>query len=550
MKLKLSAAIVVIHVATNLAPAQTVKVFEDVPFYSMYHYLGEGQQLPPEAFSQIPAGAIRIHGYERDIISRKLSSEEIAQFGNGLKMNVKIKAACDNYDRIAGVNLALVPKGLSTYTWENQEVQRIEIGRFITPFMNKNKMPNEVPYSFQVDNVSQILHDAKLAELYDFWIEFRADGYSEAANSQVAGCAGRTDVFRGDLEFVSSQPFQSVGQNALLPLQYRKYLNNYSATDVEGQTTRIVNFTLQEPMNDARLHLIISNHGANSGGEEYNRRKHFVYVDDQLVMEFTPGGKSCEDFRVYNTQGNGIYSSSPRTLRRWVSWSNWCPGDLIPNREIHLGNLSTGNHTVKINVPDAKFVGKQGYFPISMYLQNAPSNAEKCAQPYNLKITEQSGTKVTLEWKDEPATTQWQTLWGRYNTYAGLMDEKLQEVSGEPKDTRADLMDGYRYEDYVQAKCSNGLSSGFTSAVYTTVIMGTDEISQGKFSIYPNPVKDVVKVESTEKIEKVALFSLDGKKLVEQNHNVLNISNLPKGIYLLKADFTSGKSSTKKVVKE
>ena len=80
--------------------------------------------------------------------------------------------------------------------------------------------------------------------------------------------------------------------------------------------------------------------------------------------------------------------------------------------------------------------------------------------------------------------------------------------------------------------------------------MGTDEISQGKVSIYPNPVKDVVKVESTEKIEKVALFSLDGKKLVEQNHNVLNISNLPKGIYLLKADFTSGKSSTKKVVKE
>lgn len=50
-----------------LAPfykSQNITVFNDVPFYSMYHYLGEGQTLPNEALT----------------------------------------AACDNYDRLAGVN--------------------------------------------------------------------------------------------------------------------------------------------------------------------------------------------------------------------------------------------------------------------------------------------------------------------------------------------------------------------------------------------------------------------------------------------------------------
>lgn len=78
--------------------AQNVTVFNDVPFYSMYHYLGAGESLPPEAYSQIPNAAIRLHAYEQDIISRKLTDNEIASIGSNVKMNIVLTAACDNYE--------------------------------------------------------------------------------------------------------------------------------------------------------------------------------------------------------------------------------------------------------------------------------------------------------------------------------------------------------------------------------------------------------------------------------------------------------------------
>jgi hypothetical protein len=83
-------------------------------------------------------------------------------------MNIVLTAACDNYDRLAGVNLVLVPKGSTSYTYNQADIKRIEIGRFITPFMNKNISPTQVPYSYQVDNISNILHDTSLASVYDF----------------------------------------------------------------------------------------------------------------------------------------------------------------------------------------------------------------------------------------------------------------------------------------------------------------------------------------------------------------------------------------------
>ena len=37
-------------------------------------------------------------------------------------------------------------------------------------------------------------------------------------------------------------------------------------------------------LNDAKLYVITSNHGANSGGEEYNRRNHYIYFEFALFF--------------------------------------------------------------------------------------------------------------------------------------------------------------------------------------------------------------------------------------------------------------------------
>lgn len=528
--------------------AQNVDVFNDVTFYSMYHYLGEGETLPAEAYNNLPDGALRFHAYEQDVISRKLTYFEIADLGSSVTMNVTLFAACDNYDRLAGVSLALVPKGSTSYTWDQSDVKRIELARFITPFMNKNVSPTSVPYSYKIDNLSALVYNTQLAADYDFWIEFRADGYSAAAQQQVAGCSNRTDVFRGTLQ-LASEGSASNSSSYFLPISYRQNLNNYNSTDVVGETTRIVNFTLDTPVDNAKLYFINSNHGSNTNGEEYIRRQHYIYLDDNLVFEYKPGGGSCEPYRVYNTQGNGIYGSSAKTLRNWLSWNNWCPGAAIPNREINLGNLSAGTHTIKIDVPDAVFSGQQGNFPISMYIQNAESGQIICAAPTALEILNQAGTSVSFGWNENGNSTTWEALWGRKNIYATTTDV-YQDVEGEPVSTRDDLSNNWYYEMYVKSKCTDDSQSEWVGPLFTTRILSAQDIKTKAFQVYPNPTKETVTVQSKNIVKKLELYSVDGKKLQETTSINLNLGAFPKGIYIVKAEFQDGNIATEKIIKE
>ncbi|QNN45104.1 peptide-N-glycosidase F-related protein [Pedobacter roseus] len=157
----------------------------------------------------------------------------------------------------------------------------------------------------------------------------------------------------------------------VIPIATEKDLDNFTAnnTDQIGSSKKTYTINLPSAITDARLYLITSAHGANSGGEEYVRRDHNIYFDNVLKLTYKPGGKSCEPYRQYNTQSNGIYGPLPKSASSWSSWSNWCPGDLIPIREISLGNLTAGNHTFKIDVPTAVFKDKQGYIRHSVYLQ-------------------------------------------------------------------------------------------------------------------------------------------------------------------------------------
>jgi hypothetical protein len=136
-----------------------------------------------------------------------------------------------------------------------------------------------------------------------------------------------------------------------------------------GTTRKTVEITLEADAEDAHLVLITSNHGANAGGEEYNRREHSVYLDGELALQYTPGRDTCEPFRMYNTQGNGIYGPTPMSDEEWQSFSNWCPGDVIDTRTIQWGPVAAGSHELVIDVPDAVFVGGQGDIPFSLYVQ-------------------------------------------------------------------------------------------------------------------------------------------------------------------------------------
>jgi len=338
------------------APA-TLTILENIVFYDGY----AGTVADP-----VPAGVIR---HNNALNAIKMTDEQLAAIQNTLKIGVIVGALCDNYDRIGGVNLALVPKGAATYV--PAEVSRLELARFITPFMNLNKDPKTVPYQYDANNVVAILKDEDLRAEYDFWFELAIFGVPYAAQTEVAGCAGRIDTQLGTLLLYTDSAQEPQDFTTLLPLAISQSFNNYAdgASDMIGTTKKTVPFVLPADSANVQLVLITSNHGANQGGEEYIRRQHYVYVDGNLAMQYKPGRESCEPFRKYNTQGNGIYGQSPQTDAQWQSFSNWCPGDVIDTRIAPLGPLKGGAHEFVIEVPDAKFAGGQGDFPFSLYIQ-------------------------------------------------------------------------------------------------------------------------------------------------------------------------------------
>ena len=344
-----------------------IRIFDEVVFY-------DGYRMTDNPDNDLEDGVLR---HSCSLYAKKLTDEQLDAIGESLDLNVTVAACCDNYDRIGNINIAFVEKGSESYVPET--TPRIEIGRFITPFMDKNKNPKEVPYSYEMDYLSVILRDKTLRSTYDLWLEFELFGIPYAANQQIAGCAGRSDVFAGTLEFSTCGTHIPTDGNILIPIVIKKpeyiggNLNNYKegATDEIGKTVKTYTFELDEDIKDSYVVLITSNHGANENGEEYNRRWHYVYFDDELVLSYIPGRESCEPFRKYNTQSNGIYGRFSKSDSAWQSFSNWCPGDVIDNRIISLEAVEKGEHKIRIEVPEAIFANQEGDIPVSMYFHGS-----------------------------------------------------------------------------------------------------------------------------------------------------------------------------------
>lgn len=72
-----------------------------------------------------------------------------------------------------------------------------------------------------------------------------------------------------------------------------------------------------------------------------------------------------------------------------------------------------------------------------------------------------------------------------------------------------------------------------------------------EIDIFPNPTSDILYINSFQNIAQLYLFDITGKLLLSQfGTKQINIKNLPKGIYIVKAVADSGKVHTKRVVKE
>ncbi len=117
----------------------------------------------------------------------------------------------------------------------------------------------------------------------------------------------------------------------------------------------IVEFYLENELQNAKLRYTTTGHGGWENGDEYLQKQNAIYLDDSLVYSFIPWRTDCGSYRLYNPASgnfeNGLSSSD-------YSRSNWCPGTVTNPEFISLGNLRAGKHKIQIKIPQGKPEGE------------------------------------------------------------------------------------------------------------------------------------------------------------------------------------------------
>ncbi|MGV4412937.1 T9SS type A sorting domain-containing protein [Chryseobacterium sp. T1] len=90
------------------------------------------------------------------------------------------------------------------------------------------------------------------------------------------------------------------------------------------------------------------------------------------------------------------------------------------------------------------------------------------------------------------------------------------------------------------------ITAGYTMANYICKDLAVNDIKKDQIKIYPNPTKDILNITlDANKDSKATVTSLDGRQVltttIKNGKNQINVSNLPKGVYLLTAEGISQK---------
>jgi len=181
-----------------------------------------------------------------------------------------------------------------------------------------------------------------------------------------------------------------------------------------------------------------------------------------------------------------------------------------------------------------------------------PFDAVAPAVPTATATADATVAKISLSWSqvsDNEVGTVTYNVYNSLQLFVGSTTSLSYTVSGLEWDTE--------YTFYVTSKDLSGNESDFSAAAVATTIAdpATGIVNSTlKSSVYPNPVKDMLNI-SAQNISKVELYNAVGSKVLSEkalkdNFHSISMSNMAKGMYLLKVYDREGNASSRTIVKE
>lgn len=114
------------------------------------------------------------------------------------------------------------------------------------------------------------------------------------------------------------------------------------------------------------------------------------------------------------------------------------------------------------------------------------------------------------------------------DAWGNVIDE-VHYFDSEPWPTEPDGLGPYL--QLIDLDADNSLPENWTAAIYYDNL---EAVSDNDFSVYPNPSNDVLHIISDKEFTTVEIIDLTGKTIVKTAENMVDVSSIPSGLYLLK----------------
>lgn len=269
-------------------------------------------------------------------------------------------------------------------------------------------------------------------------------------------------------------------------------------------------------------------------------------------MGTLPGSGNMKDLRVAPSDNKIVYAARPRELyitkNNGGTWTNITAG--LPNLEITRIAVSekdplrawitVSGYTAGQKVYETSN-GGTSWTNISQGLPNLPAN---CIQYVPGSTTNEVylGCDVGVYYKNATMNS-----WMAY--FDGLPFAPVSDIEmyTKGKEIRVSTYGRGIWKSPLYVPSVTALEEANPSTSYT--VTSSTEV----FSIYPNPVADLIILVAPGSLSSVKLYNVQGQLIgtpAFDDSGLVQLGNLAKGLYTLEATITDGRKWTKKIVKE
>ncbi len=162
-----------------------------------------------------------------------------------------------------------------------------------------------------------------------------------------------------------------------------------------------------------------------------------------------------------------------------------------------------------------------------------------CDIPTNVVATNITETTATISWNapENGSASAYEYVYSTTNTAPATNGTMITETNV----TLSDLSANTRYYVWVRSVCGDNEKSDWTSSInFKTVSVGVNSLDETtSFKYFPNPVKNLLKIDAQYDIQKVEIYNMNKAKVYDNAFNstqiMINFNNLPSGTYLIRA---------------